>query len=63
MKPSVEKEVIYLTEPELKKYIAGNENICAALAGATLTSAMMSFAPGFFVFGAGFMLFCLEGHI
>jgi hypothetical protein len=51
-----------LKKNQMTHYRAGNQNICAALAGATLSSAILLNGAGFMFFGAGYLIFCAEGH-
>jgi len=51
-----------LDENQTKHFKAGQQNICAALAGATLSSAVLLNGAGFLFFGAGYLIFCVEGH-
>jgi hypothetical protein len=62
MKRLTESKMIILDDSQVRDIVAGNDNICAALAGAALTSAALLSVPGFMLFGAGFMIFCLNGH-
>jgi hypothetical protein len=62
MKRLTDDQIVRLDEDQIKNIVAGNDNICAALGGAALMSAALLSVPGFMVFGAGFMIFCLDGH-
>ncbi len=61
MEKSISRNMVILNESQLKDFIGGKDNLCAALAGATLASAALLYGPGFLVFGAGFLIFCVDG--
>ncbi len=62
MERSINRNMQDLDENQLKCFKGGNQNICAALAGATLSSAVLLNGAGFLFFGAGYLIFCVEGH-
>ena len=55
------RNMVILKENQFDGISGGNDNICAALAGATLASGLLG-SPTFMFFGAGYLIFCLEGH-
>ena len=61
MEKSITRNIVILKESQLKDFIGGRDNLCAALAGATLASGLLG-SPSFMVFGAGYLIFCVEGH-
>ena len=51
-----------LNEQELLQLSAGNENFCAAMAGAAIATGLMGAYPAAITFGAIFMAACWDGH-
>jgi len=56
------RSMVILDKNQLINVVGGRDNFCSALGGATLAAAAFGNAPAFMVFGAGFMIFCLNGH-